>query len=244
MGMTYEDWARDEAISALHDEAVMERAAREQAIFLFVEGESEEIGFPYLLEGELNLDAMGVKIANYNGHGNLHAALRLLKKTLSHDRPVIVTYDNDPESSRSVQRCKEQGLLGDKVYVLPVPCEEVVAYRCGHRGGTFEESFPIGLFLNEVFSPGVLPAELIGHRVNFESRFDPGRPWLAQVQRFVVDAGFHWTIPKPILAEGLANSWTDLPVTYKRLSQLIKDVRNTHPVIHPDHVDFKLPRGL
>lgn len=77
------------AISDLHDEAVMARAAIEQAIFVFVEGDSEELALPLLFTDILDLEAVGARIANYNGHGNLRAALRLLKATLTHDRPIF-----------------------------------------------------------------------------------------------------------------------------------------------------------
>ena len=243
MSMTPDDIAREMALDELHEEAIMARARREQAIFLFVEGESEECALPYLLESDF-LDANGVQVANYSGHGNLHAALRLLRKTLSHDRPVIVTHDNDPSSSASIRRCREQGLIGDKVTVLPIPCEAVVRYPCGHRGGSFEESFPVDLFLDQTFSDGVLPAPLELQRAAFEKIFDPLQPWLPQLRRFAALSGFMDVPNKLMLAEGLSNSCGDLPVTYVRLRGLIEQVRTAHPVVHPRDVELPRVRGL
>ncbi len=43
MGTTLDDIKMEEAFSALHDEAVMKAAALSQCIYLFVEGDSEDI---------------------------------------------------------------------------------------------------------------------------------------------------------------------------------------------------------
>jgi hypothetical protein len=146
------DAARNEAISELHHEAVLARASLEQAIFVFVEGDSEELALPLLFTDILDLKAVGARIANYNGHGNLRAALRLLKLTLSYNRPVIVTHDNDPESKASIRKCQKQNLLGDLAYLFPIPSEPIVTYPCGHVGGSFEESFPVEMFLDAAFT--------------------------------------------------------------------------------------------
>jgi len=245
MSTTWDDVAADMAISDLHDEAVMARAALEQAIFLFVEGDSEEVALPLLFTDILDLEAVGAKIANYNGHGNLGAALRLLKLTLSHDRPIIVTHDNDPESIASVLKCEKQNLLGDLTYLFPIPTEPVVMYPCGHVGGSFEESFPVEMFLNVAFSDGMLPADVIAQRASFESGFNPSKPWLRQLQKFTADLGFvEWSTRKPLLAEALATECDELPLTFSRLATLIREVRDKHPVVHPDDVELPKVHGL
>ena len=71
----------------------MKRATGGQCIFLFVEGDCEAKAIPLILWGAVDFDALGVRIANYNGRGNLAATLRLLSQTLSSDRPIILTYD-------------------------------------------------------------------------------------------------------------------------------------------------------
>ncbi len=245
MSTSWEDVARDMAISDLHQEAVMARAALEQCIFLFVEGESEEAAIPILMTDVIDLDALGVKIANYNGHGNLRAALRLLKLTLSHNRPVIITYDNDPASIESVERCKKQGLFTDLTYELRIPIEPVVTYTCGHCGGSFEESFPPGVFLDCVFNKDILPPNICSKRSSFESVFDQSTPWVAQVRRFAADLGFtDWDAKKVSLAKYLAGEIDEPPVTYRKLAEVVKTVREKHPVVHPDDVELPKVYGL
>lgn len=63
MSMSYEDAARDMAITDLHSKAVWERAKREQCIFLLIEGHSEEVAFPILLEEYIDLDELGIVTA-------------------------------------------------------------------------------------------------------------------------------------------------------------------------------------
>lgn len=245
MTTTWEDVAADMAISDLHEEAVMKRATLEQAIYLFVEGDSEEIAFPMLFTDVIDLEDIGVKIANYNGHGNLRAALRLLKLALSHDRPIIVTYDNDPESIASVRKCEKQDLISDITYLFPIPPDPVVSYSKGHNGGSFEESFPVEDFLNAAFSGDILPADVITQRESFESIFDPCKSWLRQLQKFTADLGFtDWSTCKPKLAEALAMECDELPQTYSRLASLIQEVRDKHPVVHPDDVELPKIQGL
>ncbi len=245
MSTSWEDVARDMAISDLHQEAVMARAALEQCIFLFVEGESEETAIPILMTDVIDLDALGVKIANYNGHGNLRAALRLLKLTLSHNRPVIITYDNDPESIMSVEKCKNQGLFTNLTYELRIPIEPLVTYTNGHCGGSFEESFPLGVFLDCVFNEDILPPNICSKRRSFESVFDRSRPWFAQVKRFAADLGFTDCDAKKVsLANHLAIKCDEPPVTYRKLAEVVKDVRKKHPVVHPDDVELPKVYGL
>src|SRR5581483_8762504 len=184
MGMNWDDVSYEMAMEALHQEAIMERAAREQSIYLFVEGRSEEIAIPILFQDVIDLDALGIKIANYNGRGNLHAALRLLKLTLDHDRPVILTYDNDPESISSVQFCKDQRRNTDLVYQFPIPIEPVVTYQRGYQGGSIEESFSAEVFINAAFSGYILPSSITSQRECFESIFDLHKPWFLQLKKF------------------------------------------------------------
>ncbi len=233
------------AITELHSEAVMARAALEQAIFVLVEGDSEELALPLLFTDVLDLDTVGAKIANYNGQGNLRAALRLLRLTLSHERPIVVTYDNDPESMASIRKCQKENLLGGSTYLFGVPCDPVVTYPGGHVGGSFEESFPVEVFLNAAFSEGILPSSVIADRASFESAFNPRRPWLQQLQKFTAALGFvGWSTRKLLLAETLAEECDDLPPTFSRLAALIREVRDKHPVVHPNDVELPKVHGL
>jgi len=245
MPTTWEDAARDDALSELHDEAIMARAAMEQAIFVFVEGDSEEMALPFLFEDVLDLCAVGAKLANYNGRGNLRAALRLLRLTLDHSRPVVVTHDNDPESIISVNRCAKEGLLEGATHVLPLPVVPVVTYPNGHVGGAFEECFPVDVFLDAAFTDEILPRPVVGQRGAFERFFDPTKPWFAQLRSFCAENGvLDLPIRKPLLAKRLANSCDDLPLSFSRLVALIRRIRAEHPVTSPTDVELPRVHGL
>ncbi|WP_199780230.1 MULTISPECIES: TOPRIM nucleotidyl transferase/hydrolase domain-containing protein [Enterobacteriaceae] len=102
MGTTMEDIKYDEMLNELIFQEVMKNEAKKQCIYIFVEGECEELVFQPLLERcGIDFDTMGIVIANYNGVGNLKHAIRLLNQTLSHDRPIIVTYDDDHEGKKN-----------------------------------------------------------------------------------------------------------------------------------------------
>jgi|SRR5215216_72482 len=245
MAMTMDDWAWEMALEDLRYSTLAEQAAREQCIFLFVEGESEEIAASMLLSGVLDLDALGVKIANYNGHGNMNAALRLLQLTLSHDRPIILTHDNDPASVASVKKAERQGLISDLVHCLAIPFEPIVEYPCGHRGGSFEESFPVEVFLKVVLREEFLPAGVLSNKDEFKRQFNPGKPWLEQLKSFAARLGFRDVfIKKPSIAEALATECDNLPPTYEAMASLIRTVRDKYPVVHPDHVELPKVPGL
>ena len=241
MGMTYDEYAHEMAIDELHQEAVMERAKREQCIYLFVEGESERIALPTLLGDLVDLDELGVVVAVYNGNGNLYTALKLLSQTLSYDRPVIATYDNDPDGARSLRRYKESDFANDLVFFYSIPISPVVEFPNGHQGGSFEEAFAVEDFLSACFSPPILPDEICERRQEFESIFESSKPWLDQVRKFCAQHGFKdWSAKKPVLAERLAEDCAVTPDTYEKLAKLIQDIREQHPVRHPD--DVKLPK--
>jgi hypothetical protein len=223
----------------------MARATREQCIFLFVEGDSEEVAIPILLADSFDLDSVGVRVANYNGHGNMKAALRLLKQTLSHSRPVIVTYDNDPVSRASLEGCRKQNLLTDLTYELSIPADPAVVYPCGHRGGGFEESFPVDLFLDVAFREMILPREICAQRGSFESIFDSEKPWLRQIQAFAAKFGFNdMNAKKKTIARALASEVEEVPSTYRLLADLVQTVRSKYPVIHPDDVESPQVQGM
>ncbi|MCG2721668.1 MAG: hypothetical protein L6290_06605 [Thermodesulfovibrionales bacterium] len=246
MSYDWYDVAHDMAMEEIHNESVMARATREQCIFLFVEGESEETAIPILLTDVVDLDALGVIIANYNGHGNLSAALRLLKFTLSHDRPIILTYDNDPASVSSLHKCEQQGLIiTNLVYQFPIPIHPIVTYPSGYCGGTFEESFPVEIFLKAAFNSDILPEIVVSKRGHFDTIFDIGKPWFLQLKKFNASLGFtDWETKKTSLAGAMARECAELPSTYQALAHLIKEVRKKHPVIHPGDVELPKVQGL
>jgi len=245
MSMTYDDYARDMALVELHHEAVMERAKWEQCIYLFVEGESEQIAFPVLLGEFIDLEDLGIVIAVYNGNGNLYTALKLLSQTLSHDRPVVATYDNDLDGVRAVRRYEQSDFVSDRVHFFAIPNSPVVEFSDGHRGGSFEESFEPGDFLDVCFSTEIVTEEISRQRQVFERQFEPGKPWLPQVRKFCAERDFtKWTARKPKLAENLAWNCSSIPDTYKELAAIIQDVREKYPVRDPNDAQLPKVHGL
>lgn len=245
MTNTYDDWARDRAIDELHYEAVMERAKWEQCIYLFVEGESEKIAFPLLLGKLIDLHEVGVVVAVYNGNGNLYTALKLMSQTLSYDRPIVATYDNDPEGVRSLRRYEQSNFVSDQVRFYPIPGSPVVQFPDGHRGGSFEESFENKDFLEACFSTNIVPEEISRRRPLIEQQFDPVKPWLEQLRKFCAQSGFtDWTARKPHLAKHLAINCSEIPQTYKELAGIIRKTREQYPVRDPNDVELPKVPGL
>jgi hypothetical protein len=245
MSITWDDIARDMALEDLHHEAVMKRATREQCIFLFVEGECEANTIPGLLFDDVEFESLGIQVANYNGRGNLPVMLRFLRQTLSFDRPIILTYDNDPESLKSIETCRKQNLITELVYQFPIPNQPVVMYPSGHSGGSFEESFSIEEFLEAVFHENVMPQQIRSQFREFRGTFDSSRPWFRQVQKFCAHRGFPKIREKKVeVAELLATNINEQPATYVALAKLIREVRAKHPIKHPDDVVLPKIRGL
>lgn len=163
MGTTIEDIQYEEMLNALVFEKVMQNEAKKQCIYIFVEGESEELAFQHLLEGcGIDFDKFGIVIANYNGIGNLKHAIRLLHKTLSHDRPIIVTYDDDHEGK------KIKKINSPLITYFKIPFSPVVSYNDGSLGGTFEESFPKDCFIDACFQQNVIASSFLSKRNDFE----------------------------------------------------------------------------
>ena len=245
MSMTYEEYAREAAIDDLHGEAVMKEAIKRQCIYLFVEGESEEIAFEILLNSlDINFEEIGLKLANYNGIGNLKHALRLLDKTLSNDRPVIVTYDND-DGQRIKNYINNKDYNKELITFFTIPYKPKVTYSNGHIGGSFEEMFDYEHFINCCFSENIMTEKLINKKENFLAIFDKSRPWFQQVQKFCAQNGYDkFKDNKLILAENLAESCKEIPETMVFLSNVIKKVRKENPVKHPDDVELPQIPGL
>jgi hypothetical protein len=185
-----------------------------------------------MMLGDETLNELGVVIANYHGHGNLIHALRLLRKTLSCDRPVIVTIDNDEPGAQIIKKgrslvCADNDLL----HFHPIPAGDIVEYPRGHWGGSFEEMFSVGLFLDCCFSLEMMDQTLRGKRNQFEQEFDAAKPWLSQVKRFCHENGnTAFATRKPELAKILATRCDPIPDTVLQLEKLIERVRRRYPV--------------
>jgi len=222
-------------------EFLMEKATEQQCIYLFVEGESEEIAFPILLDGAgIVYYDIGLKIANYNGIGNLKHALRLLNNTLSNDRPVIVTYDNDEDGTRVVKQISNNDYNNDLIRLFPIPSVEKVIYNNNHKGGSFEEIFTPKYFIDCCFSEAIMNTGLINKKKEFLIIFDKKKPWFNQVKKYCAQNGyFDFSSKKTALAENLACNCERFPRTIISLVSLIKKVRKEYPVTHPEHDFYK-----
>lgn len=236
MSTTIEDIQYEEMLSELHYEVVMKNAAISQCIYIFVEGDSEEIAIPILLNRlNLGLDALGIIVANYNGIGNLGHSIRLLSKTLSHDRPVVVTFDNDQKGKRII------GTVSGSIFTeFPIPINPIVTYSDGHAGGSFEESFNQDIFIEACFQSELIGVTLSNKKGVFTSIFNQSKPWLSQVIQFIQSHGGQATqLNKPKIAEYMAENCQPVPDTYVKLAEKLINIRNQNPIKHPD--DVKLP---
>src|SRR3990170_3967712 len=115
-------------------EKEMEIATLNQCIYLFVEGLTEEKAYPELLaKCDIDLVEIGIIVANYNGIGNLIPSLRLLHKTLSYNRPIIVTFDNDEEGNKHQEKIQNLGLKSELITLIPIPSLfKLIQYPSGH----------------------------------------------------------------------------------------------------------------
>jgi|TARA_R110000851_G_scaffold39956_3_gene101043 OLD-like protein len=237
MATTIEDIQYDEMISELHFDAVMKNEAQKQCIYIFVEGDSEEFVFQPLLEMcGVNFETDGVVVANYNGIGNLKHAIRLLRKTLSHDRPIIVTFDDDPAGKR-VSKAINDPLIS----TFKIPLNPVVTYKNGEQGGSFEECFTANCFIESSFKQGAIDSIALGKESKFRKTFDPRTPWVSQLTRFIQSEGGNpSSLNKIEIAENMMSSCSPIPDTFEELANLVRKLRTMNPIKHPDDVEIKI----
>jgi len=205
-----------------------EESALEQCIYLFVEGESEEIAFRILLEEGLGIDfeKEGIVIANYNGIGNLGHTIRLMLKTLSHSKPMVFTFDDDDKKLVS-----KLGGVPQNVYMFKIPYKPVVTFPNGESGGSFEESFLPEDFVNACFETTLLRENSHIEKQNFIKYFDSKKPFYKQIVIYLKERGLTNYLPNKIeIAEELACNVNPVPDTYFRLEKLIREIRKQHPI--------------
>ncbi|WP_413114086.1 TOPRIM nucleotidyl transferase/hydrolase domain-containing protein [Thaumasiovibrio sp. DFM-14] len=203
-------------------------SALEQCIYLFVEGESEEIAFRILLEEGLGVDfkKLGLVIANYNGIGNLKHTLRLMNLTLSHERPMIFTFDDDNKSL-----INGLGQQPDNIYLFKVPFSPVVTLPNGDIGGSFEESFEASDFINALFETTLLKLNPQVVKSQFIASFNPTHPFYDQSVKYLRAQNLQSYLPSKIeIAEHMAAECDPEPDTYVKLAELIKRIRSENPV--------------
>jgi len=246
MSTTYEDIIREQAILEMRDEVIMKTATLAQRIYLFVEGYSEEKAIPILLERcDIDMEKLGIIIANYSGIGNLKHFLKILGKTLNHDRPIIVTYDNDEAGKTVPSQISKMFKNKQLVSLVCVPYKPVIQYSSGHCGGTYEESFEFNDFITACFTEGIINHDLLNFKNEFKQKFDVTKPWYPQIINFCKEKNkTEYVVDKVKLAVELAENSNTIPETYKYLAEKLIDVRKKHPVKHPEDVELTPIKGL
>lgn len=192
MGTTLEDIAYEQYLIDREEEQVWLESRLRYCIYLFVEGFTEEKAFPILFE-RLNFDfgKRGIVIANYNGSGNAISSIRLLRQTLSSDRPILLTFDNDEEGQRIIESplIKSEQAQG-RLWVNPLPeAKREIVYMSGHLGGSFEEMFERDDFLDCIFTSIGITEEILSLRKELDERFESQKPWLKQVKTLMFGHG-------------------------------------------------------
>jgi len=246
MGMTPDDYAREQAYDELHHKEVMIQATLSQCIYVFVEGQSEEVAIPTILNRlGMDLEEDGIVVANYNGINNLPHVLRLMNQTLSYDRPIIVTYDNDLDGQRIAKKISPYITNGNNVIHQTLPSSPVVTFKNGHQGGSFEEAFDPQFFIDKCFQECFMPINIVLLKDDFLNIFDRHAPWLAQICEFCKKHGcMDFGSCKVLLAKELAEYCEPIPSSFTVLANLIQQTRLSNPVKHPDDVELPKIRGL
>lgn len=226
----YYDILAEEYYAELAKEELFKESALRQCIYLFVEGESEERAFPILLQkAGLDIKQLGLVIANYHGSGNLLHCMRLMRRTLSHDRPIIITIDNDVNGVSFQTKYRERKI--DKDYIFLVPQRPVVTFSNGHMGGSYEEIYPVSLFIDICFTTDIMQESILEKRKAFERSFDPDKPWFGQITKFCYENGFPEFPDKKVeLAISLADKCREIPTDIKLLAKLVSEVREKYPI--------------
>jgi predicted ATP-dependent endonuclease of OLD family len=222
------DVVQEQRAQEQHWEDACKESALEQCIYLFVEGESEEVAFRILLEEGLgiNFQEFGIVIVNYNGLGNLKHAIRIMNLTLSHERPMIFTFDDDDKSI-----IKALGVLPKNIHLFKVPSTPIVTFSNGQQGGSFEESFKPSDFINACFETAFLKANPQIAKQDFIDIFDSKKPFYDQIVKFLQQQALQtYILPKPEIAENMAVACSPEPDTYIKLANLIKQIRTQTPV--------------
>ena len=223
------DAQMDEAMDQIRYGVALDEARLEQCIYLFVEGESEESAFHILLSRALgaNLwEEYAVEIANYNGIGNLKHVARLMGRTLSHQRPMIFTFDDDDKNA--VPKTDEIPEYGE---LFKIPSSPVVTLSSGVMGGSFEESFDSQDFIDACFNTTLLKKHPHITQADFLKTFCKNTSFFNQIKKFLVSQNVKPDgLSKLEIAEHMARHCNPIPNTYVMLAALIKEIRVKYPL--------------
>lgn len=199
-------------------------------MYLFVEGDTEEGVFPIIFE-RLNYeyDEDGVIIANCGGNGNFSHCIDLLRKTLSNNRPVLITYDNDTNSDSKIQKLKSSH--HDKLYFYSLPFKNnKITFKNGFLGGSFEELFEKEEYIESIFSIKELN-QYIDCKHELLKTINNKSLWFNQIKGF-----FHNKLNcdiegyKKKIGMFIAKNCRKIPQEFSEIIDLIKKIRKEYPV--------------
>lgn len=187
------------------------------AVYLFVEGESEKRALPILFElANYDHEADSIIICNCGGATQFINALRLLRNTLSSDRPVVILLDNDQEGKDVFNELKALNF-----YNLLIPQD---------RDGEFEEIFSEDNFLKACLEDIIARKKTEKQKKKFEQHFDRTQPWSKQFYQFLGLTKKQFAPNKPKIAEKMAIDCTSVPSDILNLIEVLKKVREKYPI--------------
>jgi hypothetical protein len=230
MSMSYNDVLYEMAISDLVESAIEEREKLIQCLYLFVEGKSEYIAFPRLLKAAgFSLEDNAVEIINIGGASNAKHVVKVLRKTISRNRPLVLVLDRD---EAGIDATNNPVIRNDELTtIVHIPQNPIVKYANGIEGGEFEDAFDVETLVSSCFR--ALPPDQ-AEKLNKESilsNLAPDKPRLNQINGEIrkIIAGFY-EIDKALLAERLAES-NVIPESIDHLAQVLVSIREEHPIL-------------
>ena len=230
MSMSYSDYAYEEAIADLYKSALKKREKLIQCIYLFVEGKSELLAIPRLLElANYSLEDNAVEIVDIGGAANSKHVVNVLRRTISRERPLVLVLDLDEAGINAANHPLIRN--DDLTSVVHMPKDPAVEYTNGLRGGTFEDSFDIETLIDATLK--TLSSDL-RETLSLKSiltNIDIEKPRLNQISRElrVTIPGFN-EVDKISLAGQLAEI-SKAPLSILNLAQHLTSIREEHPLL-------------
>ena len=235
---------KDYAVEGMIAEHVYHKAKEFYKIFLFVEGDTEEEVLPEMIyEAGYDLADNSIEIANYHGIDNLLHSIKLFRKTLSFQSPVIVTFDNDSKGFKNWNKLTDENNTDFEIkpifcYKLPSAKPEIIYST--HKGGSFEEIFELDDFIEACISLEGIPKSVIKSRVEIKKNFIRSESWLEQFKKILSKHNYKRDINKIILGLNLYKVSKEIPPDILNLIELIKKVRKEYPIKNFED-DFQYP---
>ncbi|MGB5444939.1 MAG: hypothetical protein WBM99_05455 [Psychromonas sp.] len=199
-------------------------------IYLFVEDENEKTAFRILLEEGLgiNFRKYGIVLAHYGGIDNLQHTIKSMSQTASYSRPMIFTHGDDSKSRTTIKNFTN---MPANIHLFKVPYQPVVHLPDGKIGGSFAESFAPKDFINACFNTTLLKSNPDIRKQDFSKIFQHNQPYYTQIVNFLQNKNLNNYLPcKVEIAEAMASSCKNEPITYHELAKLIKGICTNNSV--------------